>query len=424
MEKLIWHTEKRRVRDLHLYKDNPRYITENQQKILVKGLTIYNLVEIPAIDTDNIVLAGNQRIKVLVQLGRADEEIEVRVPNRKLTEQEFKDYNLRSNANSGDWDWEILKSYAPEDLIRAGLDDIDLSKYWDSELGVEDDHFNLDKAIKEVAHNPVSKVGDMFQLGPHRVVCGDNGDPLVLKHLAENNKVSFINSDPPFGIGLNYSRGVGNKSNYGGQEKDQRTEDEQRQLLEASLKNALSVASPDTHVFYWSDEKYVGLTQQLFRDFKIENKRLCIWIKNNQSVTAKTAFNKMTEYCIYGTRGKPFLNDTVRNLTEIQNKEISSGNRAIDDIMDMLNIWLVDRLPATEYQHPTMKPPPLYEKAMRRCTKVDDYILDCFAGSGSQLIAAEQLKRRALLVEIDPVFVDLILLRYEQLTGTKPARLN
>jgi DNA modification methylase len=71
-----------------------------------------------------------------------------------------------------------------------------------------------------------------------------------------------------------------------------------------------------------------------------------------------------------------------------------------------------------------MKPPQLYEKSMRRCTKVGDYILDCFGGSGSQLIAAEQLKRRALLIEIDPVFVDLTLLRYEQLTGIKSIKLG
>jgi len=132
----------------------------------------------------------------------------------------------------------------------------------------------------------------------------------------------------------------------------------------------------------------------------------------------------MIECCVYGVRGKPYLNEMLRNLNEIQNKEIGSGNRSADDIFDLLNIWLVDRLPANEYLHPTMKPPTLYEKALRRCTNIGDYILDLFGGSGSQLIAAEQLKRRALLIEKDPVFVDVILHRYEQLTGVKPTKLN
>jgi len=88
----------------------------------------------------------------------------------------------------------------------------------------------------------------------------------------------------------------------------------------------------------------------------------------------------------------------------------------------LFNIWLAKRLPAQEYEHPTEKPPTLHEKALRRCTKAGDIVLDLFGGSGSTLIACEQLKRRAFLCEIEPIFCDLIIKRYEVLTG-KEARL-
>jgi DNA modification methylase len=92
--------------------------------------------------------------------------------------------------------------------------------------------------------------------------------------------------------------------------------------------------------------------------------------------------------------------------------------------MDLFNIWLVKRVNGQDYEHPTQKPPTLYEKAFRRCTKPGNIILDLFGGSGSQLVAAEQLKRRAFLCEIDPIFCDVIVTRYQQLTGKEAQYVN
>jgi len=144
-----------------------------------------------------------------------------------------------------------------------------------------------------------------------------------------------------------------------------------------------------------------------------------LWIKNNMSPTPQTAFNKAYEPCVYATRGKPYLAQTIKNLSEIMNKEVGTGNRIMDDIADLFNIWLVKRLPTSEYEHPTSKPPTLHEKALRRCTKPGDTILDLFGGGGSTLVACEQLKRKCLLIEKDPVFCDVIVNRFELLTGIK-----
>ena len=106
-------------------------------------------------------------------------------------------------------------------------------------------------------------------------------------------------------------------------------------------------------------------------------------------------------------------------LNEILNKEVGTGNSTIEDIIDIFDIWLAKRDPMSTYQHPTQKPPSLHEKAIKRCTKYGDRILDWCAGSGSLLIACEQMKRKCCAVEIEPVFCDVIVARWEELTGLR-----
>jgi len=139
-------------------------------------------------------------------------------------------------------------------------------------------------------------------------------------------------------------------------------------------------------------------------------------VKNNHNMTPQVAFNKAYEPCVYATRGKPYF-APINNLNEVLNKEVATGNRTLDDILDLLDLWLVKRLPGQDYEHPTAKPPTLHEKPLRRCTKPSDVVVDLFGGSGSTLIACEQLKRRAFLCEIDPVFCDVIIKRFTELTG-------
>jgi DNA modification methylase len=115
----------------------------------------------------------------------------------------------------------------------------------------------------------------------------------------------------------------------------------------------------------------------------------------------------------------PYLAKGITDLNEVLNKEIGTGNRLIEDIIDNFNVWLVKRLAGQSYMHATAKPPTLHQKALKRCTRLNDIVLDSFSGSGSTLIAAEQLKRRAYVVELEPLFADLTIHRWEALTGLK-----
>jgi hypothetical protein len=131
--KLEWHNEKRKIDDLIPTEGNPRLMTEKQKEDLQRSLEKFNLVDIPAINTDNRIISGHQRLKILQLLGRGKEEIDVRVPNRTLTEEEHREYLLRANRNLGEWDNDLLAKF-DEDLLKdVGFDNIDLKKMFITE---------------------------------------------------------------------------------------------------------------------------------------------------------------------------------------------------------------------------------------------------------------------------------------------------
>lgn len=148
-----------------------------------------------------------------------------------------------------------------------------------------------------------------------------------------------------------------------------------------------------------------------------------MWIKNNQNPTPKIAFNKVYEPCVYGTIGKPYLNTTFQNANEVLNQEVSSGNQLHDEILEMIDLWIVRRDSAQEYKHPTQKPVNLNEKPFKRCSAPGHIVFSGFAGSGSDLIACEQLQRKWRGVELDPIFATIIIDRWEKLTNQKAKKI-
>jgi DNA modification methylase len=415
MKKIQWRTEVRMVDDLIPQAINPRTISDKQMSDLKKSLKKFGLAEIPAIDKDGSILAGHQRIKALQLLDRGSEQIDVRIPNRKLTKAEARQYLISSNKLGGDWDIEALKSFDLDLLSEAGFSDVELSEFWDKDLGTEDDEFDEEKELKAIKETDI-KSGDLLILGKHKLLCSDCTDPQAIQALFGNDRTNMIYSDPPYNIKLDYDKGVGNKSNYGGKVDDDKSPEQYRAFIRQTLEAALPVSTKDTHVFYWADEAWVWIFQTLYNDLRIKNRRLNIWLKNNASPTPTVAFNKVVEVCIYGTLGSPYLSKQTQNATEVMNKELGTGNQLLEDLS---NVWTAKRLKSSEYEHPTSKPPSLHEKAIKRCTKPNDIILDSFAGSGSTLICAESLKRRVYSLEQNPIFCEVVRRRYEKLTGKK-----
>lgn len=373
-----------------------------------------------ATERKNIVIGGHLRLKVATTLGFT------KVPVVYLDIPEIereKELNLRLNKNLGNWDEELLKLFDTSMLLDVGFTPDDLNNFFDDVLDIQDDGFNVEEELAKITE-PETKLGDVYELGKHRLICGDALDPKVVAKLVGNEKAQMIYCDPPYNIGLDYRKGIGAKGNYTDKiVNDSKGTKEYESFIEESLKNALAASHPDVHVFYWCDEKYVWLLQNLYSKNDITNRRICFWVKNNFDPTPQVAFNKVIEPCVYGTRGSPKLNESVRNLSEVMNKEVNSIG-LYDDLMSIVQLWLVKRDNTADYEHPTQKPITLNEKPMKRCSMPGGIVLDLFGGSGSTLIAAEQLKRRAFLVELDPTFCDLIIRRYEHFTGDHAKRIK
>lgn len=405
------------INQLKVAEYNPRRLSDKAEADLTNSIKEFGCVD-PIIinkhqDRSFVVVGGHQRLKILEKLGyKSVPTVSVNLP----IEAE-KELNLRLNKNTGEFDLELLRNFDIGLLLDVGFDDGDLAHIWDESLTIEDDNFDVDEAVSEI-DIPRTKTGDLIKLGEHFLVCGDATDSAVIDRLLGENRINFLCYDPPYNINLNYDNGVGTKGKYGGKlTNDNKTDDEYFQFLTSAITNGLIHCKDDCHFCCWCDENYIGLVQSIYKNLGIENKRVCLWIKNNQNVTPQTAFNKAYEPCVYGVRGKPYLAPQQTNLNEVMNKEVSTGNRLTDDILDLFNIWLAKRLPANSYEHPTQKPPTVYEKALRRLTKPGDAVLDVFGGSGTTLIACEQLKRRAFLCEQEPIFCDVIIKRFQELTG-------
>lgn len=423
-KQLTWSTVQRRVKDLLPFKENPRKMSEGQIKDLKKSLKKFGLVEIPAIDLDNRIIAGHQRLAVMQLLGKGEDIIDCRIPNRKLTEEEYKQYLITSNKVHGDWDEDLLSEYFETDLLlESGFDQEEITDLFSEILETENDNFSVEEELKKIKE-PKSKLGDLYQLGPHKLFCGDSTKIESVKRVVGNNKIDMIYCDPIYNIKLSYQKGIGGTKNYGGTAKDNRSDKEYEVFLEKTVQNALAVSNKDAHVFYYCDQTYVPMIARIYGKLGIDFKRICIWLKGIANPVPQVAFSKVYEPCVYGTIGRPYLSPNHTNYDEVLNKDIGTGGQMIENFMDMIDIWAVQRLSSNSYIHPTQKPITLHDKPIRRCTKVGDNILSLFGGSGGELISAHQLKRNCFMVEMDPVFVDLIIKRFEDFTGEKAVKIN
>ena len=423
-KKLTWATEERRVKDLLPFKQNPRKMSQQQIADLTKSLKKFDLVEIPAIDKKNRIIAGHQRCAVLQLIGRGDEIIDVRVPSRNLTDSEYKQYLVTSNKVHGDWDEDILSEYFETDLLlESGFSQDEVTDMFTDILETEDDGFDVDVEIKKIK-KPNSKMGDLYQLGSHRLLCGDSTKIESVQRVVGKSKMDMVYCDPVYNINLSYKSGIGGTKDYGGSAKDSRSEKDYEVFLQKTIENALAVSNEDIHIFYYCDQTYVPLVANIYKVLDVNFKRICIWLKGVANPTPQVAFSKVYEPCVYGVRGKPYLSPNHHDFDEVLNKEIGTGNEMIENFMDMIDVWAVQRLSGNKYEHPTQKPITLHDKPIRRCTKVGDNILSLFGGSGGELLAAQQLRRKCFMVEMDPVFVDLIINRYERFTGQKAVKIQ
>lgn len=391
--KLSWSTEKRKIKDLIPADYNPRQMTEAQAKELRKSLQKFDLVEIPAIDEDGTILAGHMRMATMIDLGRGEETIDVRVPNRKLTDAEAMEYNLRSNKNTGEWDMAKLFAMPDELLKEVGWSDSEIQKLVDGNTTVEEDDYDtangLDLPVR-VAR------GEIWQLGSHRLMCGDSTAKEDVERLMDGKKADMVFTDPPYGV--DYSGGI--QFTKDGVKKEQQERLENDVSADIYLK-AVPIMSAfcDGPIYTW----FAGTkARQLYEAIELVGGQvhaMIVWVKNGGYGALNACYKQKHEPCLFWKSGNNLLWSGATTET---------------------TIWEIDK-DGKNKLHPTQKPIALAVRAIQNHTAKS--VLDVFGGSGSTLIACEQTGRTCYMMEIDPKYCTVILDRWEKLTNQKAVKL-
>ena len=387
MSQLEWHNEKRNIEDLKPTPNNPRRLTEEQEKHLGESLDRFNLADPIIINTDNTVIGGHQRLKIMKKNGSA--EVDVRVPDRQMTTEEVNELNLRLNRNMGEFDFGILANFDKELLKNIGFVSDELGKIFKVEYGEKDD------VVPEEVPS-ISKTGDLWILEKHRVLCGDGTKKEDVERLMDGKKSNMVFTDPPYNVDYGVSKNPRHK--YRTIIGDKLDVDEWREFNKKWIGNIKIFNEGDIYV--WGAGGPEGMKQRLWLiELGYHWSTTIIW-KKQQLVLTPANYQRLYEPCFYGW----------------QEKSSWQGKRT------EVEVWEIDR-PRESKLHPTMKPVELIIKGINNSSKFGDIVLDLFLGSGSTLIAAEKTGRICYGIEIDPRYTDVIIKRWEDFTNKKAERI-
>ncbi len=370
---------------------------EEYQKIK-KSLTEFGYVAPIIVNADMTVIGGHQRLKVLKELGYT--EIECNIVD--LDKNKEKALNIALNKITGEWDNGKLEELLAElketdiDMDMTGFSFDEVDNILKDITGSKEDDFDLDEALNEI-EEPVTKPGDIWILGKHRLLCGDSTSKDDIEKLMNNHKSDMVFTDPPYL--MNFDGNVhadGSKSfnaSHGKIKNDNMTREEGDEFILKIFENIRKYNKGAYYVCFYR----LGL-DYIFRALdKLNNryKALIIWNKGNHTLSNSDYMSKY-EPIVYGWFAS----------------HLFYGNRSNFDI------WDIERTKKNDL-HPTMKPVDLVVQAIKNSSKTEDIILDLFGGSGTTLIAAEQMNRMCYMMELDPKYCDVIIKRWESLTGEK-----
>ena len=390
-EKLKWETKKVKVKDLIELDINPRKISDAKKQKLIESLEKFNLAEIPAVNTDMQIIGGNQRVSALMMVGRGEEEIDVRVPNRKLTKKEVKEYAIISNTHAGEFDFEILEEWFVEDV---NIEEIgfeipgwdDWQTQLDKELvgGVKEDDYDVPVGGSETD----IVEGDIFEIGQHRLLCGSSTQSDTWKRLMGQELADLVITDPPYNVDYKGGTKEGLKI-----KNDNMSDGDFYQFL-YDFYTALGAYTKAGGAWYvWFADVEVVNFAKAFIDSGFKLAQMLIWHKNNM-IMGRKDYHFKHEPCLYGWKegaAHGWYND--RKQTTVLNFERPQRNA----------------------EHPTMKPIPLIAYQMGNSSKAGDIVADGFGGSGTTMVAAHQTDRRCRMMELDPRYCQVIVDRMRKL---------
>ena len=374
----------KKLTDIKPYENNPRN-NDNAVEYVAASIDEFGFKVPIVIDKNGVIVAGHTRYKAAEKLGL--EKVPCIIAD-DLTPEQVKAYRLADNKVSelSTWDGDRLDIELHElemfDMQTFGFEDFRENESIENELIEEDEPPDVDDEKPTDTH-----LGDVYALGQHRLICGDATDITVIDRLMDGVKADMVFCDAPYGYKY--------ESNY--QDKYEMLQNDDKILdFIPAIWGAMKDNCPVYEFCGWQSLKQ---WLEYFENTSLALKNVIIWKKNNWSMgDLKGAYAGQYEVILYLNKGRVELN----------------GARDTD-------IWEFDREPPK--MHPTMKPIELIAYALNKSSKKGDVVLDCFGGSGSTLIACEQLNRKCYMCEVDPHYVDVIIDRWEKLTGEKAVKL-
>ena len=400
----------RSTETLKKLEDNPRTITPEDMERLKESISNNPdyLEAHPIVLSDRtgelVIIDGNQRYEACVQLGMSE------VPTallHGLTEEREREIIIRANVLNGKWDEMILKDkWDIEELKDWG---VDLPADWDTSEADEQKEAEEDNFSEEDAEQaePRVKLGEIWQLGEHRLMCGDSTDANSVALLMDGEKADMVFTDPPYGVSIGDKNKALNRVQKAGRcteniANDNISVDDLYPILVKAMTNCRENCK-DCACYYVTSPQggELGLMMMMMKDAGLPVRHMLIWEKNS----ATFSLGRLD----YDYQHEPIFYTWTKSHKNYRNGEFRT------------TIWKYDK-PRKCDLHPTMKPVELVENCMMDASVEGDIVLDMFGGSGTTMIAAEQLGRKARLMELDPHYCDVIIARWEKLTGKEAVK--
>ena len=351
-----------------------------------------------------IVIGGNMRYRACNELGYT--QMPCKIIPQQATAEQLNAYIILDNSGFGDWDWDALANeWNSQQLTDWGVD----VPNWDDEASEEeqpsdDDDFDEEKDSIECR----VKKGEIWQLGKHRLMCGDSSSQEDVKKLMDGELADMVFTDPPYGVAIGDKNKALNSVQPSGRctqniENDTLSADELYPLLVSAMTNCRENCKDEAIYFVTSPQGGdLGLMMMMMKDAGLPVRHMWIWEKNS----ATFSLGRLD----YDYQHEPIFYTWTKKHKNHRKGEFRT------------TIWKYDK-PRKCDLHPTMKPVALVENCLKDGTIKGDIVLDVFGGSGTTIIACERQDRCARLMEIDPHYCDVIIARWEKMTGEKAIKI-
>jgi site-specific DNA-methyltransferase (adenine-specific) len=404
----------RKLSSITAYGKNAKKHDKTKINNVAESIKQYGFVQPIVVDRGGVIVIGHCRALAAKKLGM--EEVPC-VCVDDLTPEQVNALRLVDNkSNESDWDF---------DLLAVELPGLDLSAF-DFDWGLCDE---LNGSVVEDDYDPVlpaepkSKLGDVYKLGDHRLMCGDSTSLTDVQRLVGEAQIDLLITDPPYNValGMDETPEEAKKRNRRTDGKtvanDKMEDTEFRQFLTDAFSNAAMVMKPGAPFYIWHADSEGYNFRGACKDAMLRVRQCLIWVKNSL-VMGRQDFQWKHEPCLYGEseieedEHEPCLYGWTEG-----HKHYFFKNRRQTTVLNF------DK-PVKSAEHPTMKPIKLFDYQMQCSSKPGENVLDLFAGSGTTIMAAEQNGRHAYCMEFDPKYADVIIDRWEKFTGEKAVLLS